>query len=284
MRAGSIGPNVAYVLGGGGVLGAAEVGMLQALDEAGVWPDIVIGTSVGAVNGVVVASDPHGAAERLGRLWTDLRDDNPFGGGVIARLSTLTRTRVALHEIEPLRELLGRVIPERRFEELAVPFQCVAANVERARAVWFSEGDLLDAVLASSAVPGLLPPVRIGGETFYDGGLVHSVPVGRALKLGASQVYVMHVGRIEAPLTAPTSPLEVGLVAFEIARRHRLVHELDSVPENVAVHVLPTGDPPGNALGNLRYRSTDGVAERIETARSATAEYLTARGIATNGG
>jgi NTE family protein len=268
-------PEVAYVLGGGGVLGAAEVGMLRALDEAGIRPDLVVGTSIGAVNGVVVASDPHGAAERLEKLWTDLGEDNPFGGSVFSRLATLTRTRVALHAIEPLRELLGRVIPERRFEELAVSFQCVAASIEQARGVWFETGELLDAVLASSAVPGLLPPVRIGDEHFYDGGLVHSVPIGRALELGATEVYVMHVGRIEAPLTAPTSPLQVGLVAFEIARRHRFVHELDEVPEGRRVHVLPTGDPPRHDdLRNLRYRSIDRVAERIETARAATADYL----------
>ncbi|MBW3663461.1 MAG: patatin-like phospholipase family protein [Actinobacteria bacterium] len=249
--------------------------MLQALDEAGIRPDMVIGTSIGAVNGVVVASDPHGAAERLEKLWTDLGDDNPFGGSVIARLATLTRTRVALHAIEPLRELLGRVIPERRFEDLAVPFQCVAASIEQARGVWFESGELLDAVLASTAVPGLLPPVRVGDEHFYAGGLVHSVPIGRALELGATEVYVMHVGRIEAPLTAPTSPLQVGLVAFEIARRHRLVDELDEVPEGRTVHLLPTGDPPRHDdLRNLRYRSTDRVAERIETARAATADYL----------
>jgi len=269
-------PDVAFVLGGGGVLGAAEVGMLAALDDAGIRPDLVLGTSIGAVNGVVVASDPHGAAARLEKLWTELgADDNPFTGSVVSRLATLTRTRVALHELEPLRHLLGAILTARTFSELAVPFQCVAASIERSRATWFDRGDLLSAVLASSAVPGLMPPVEIDGEHFYDGGLVHSVPVSRAIELGARVVYVMHVGRIEAPLTVPTNPFQVGMVAFEIARRHRFLAELDDVPAGHEVHVLPTGDPPRHDdPRQLRYRNTDAVPGRIETARRATADYL----------
>lgn len=268
-------PEVAFVLGGGGVLGAAEVGMLQALDEAGVRPDLVLGTSIGAVNGVMVAADPHRAAEELTRLWSDLGDDHPFQSGMLSRLSTLTRTRTAIHGIEPLRDLLRATLPVETFEELAVPFQCVAASIEQARGVWFDRGPLVDAVLASCAVPGLLPPVRIGDEHFLDGGLVHSVPVGRALELGATTIHVLHVGRIEAPLTVPTSPFQVGMVAFEIARRHRLVDELDRVPDGVTVHLLPTGDPPRHDdLSNLRYSATDRVRDRIRSAREATASYL----------
>lgn len=269
------GGKVAFVLGGGGVLGAAEVGMLQALDEAGIQPDLVLGTSIGAVNGVMVAADPHGSASRLTRLWTDLGDDNPFSASLLSRISTLARTRTAIHRLEPLRSLLASSLGARRFEDLAVPFQCVASCIEQARAVWFTHGDLIDAVLASCAVPGLLPPVRIGDEHFFDGGLVHSVPVGRALALGATTIHVLHVGRIETPLTAPTNPFQVGMVAFEIARRHRLLDELDDVPDGVSVHLLPTGDPPRHDdLSNLRYSSLGLVAERIETAREATAAYL----------
>lgn len=269
-------PEVAFVLGGGGVLGAAEVGMLAALDEAGIVPDLVLGTSIGAINGAVVAADPHGAAELLEKLWTDLSDDdNPFTGSVVSRLATLTRTRVAMHELGPMRDLLARSMPTTSFDDLVVPFQCVAASIERARATWFSSGDLVDAVLASSAVPGILPPVQIDGEHYYDGGLVHSVPVSRAFELGAREVYVMHVGRIEAPLTAPTNPFQVGMVAFEIARRHRFLHEIDELEPHQRVHVLPTGDPPRHDdPKQLRYRAMVRVAERIETARRASAAYL----------
>ena len=158
-----------------------------------------------------------------------------------------------------------------------MPFQCVAASIERATAHWFSTGPLADAVLASCAVPGLLPPVEIDGEHFLDGGLVHSIPVGRALALGATEIYVLHVGRIERPLAVPRRPWEVGLVAFEIARRHRFHEEMAALPAGVRVHVLPAGTdqrPPD--LSQLRYRDKTKVGASIERAYLASASYLAA--------
>jgi NTE family protein len=270
---------VAFVLGGGGLLGAHEVGMLRALLEAGVTPDLVVGTSVGAVNGVVVAASPSSeAVERLAALWRDLDSSGLFAGSVLGRLRTLARTRTSLHTDEPLRELLDRHLPVRTFAELAVPFQCVAASVERAAEHWFSTGSLADAVLASCAVPGLLPPVEIGGETFLDGGLVHSIPVGRAVTLGARTLYVLQVGRIERPLRPPRRPWEVGLVAFEVARRHRFATDMASLPPEATAHVLPTGLPESGAdlRSTLRYRDSAGIGDRIDSAYEATAAYLAA--------
>jgi NTE family protein len=265
----------AFVLGGGGVLGAAEVGMLQALLERGVRPDLVVGTSVGAINGALVAADPTpSAVDRLRQVWEELASQRVFAGSVLARVGTLVRTRTHLHPREPLRELLETHLPVPTFAGLQVPFQCVAAGIERAAEHWFTEGPLVEAVLASCAVPGLLPPVEIDGEHYLDGGLVHSIPVGRAVALGAGTVYVLHVGRIDRPLRAPTRPWEVATVAFEIARRHRFAADLAAVPPGVSVHVLPAGDaaPPGTA--NLRYRDFRSVPARIEQAHAATREHL----------
>jgi NTE family protein len=266
----------AYVLGGGGVLGAHEVGMLQALDEAGIVPDLVVGTSVGALNGVLIAADPGGAVRRLSELWRSDVVRTAFAGSWVTRLSTLARTGTHLHPIGPLRALLSETVPVSRFEELDVPFQCVAASVERASAHWFDSGPLVEAVLASCAVPGLLPPVSIGGEHFFDGGLVHSIPVGRAVQLGAKRVYVLHVGRIERPLSVPRRPWEVGMVAFEIARRHRFAEEMATLPPDVEVHVMPAG--VAQPLSNLRYRDLSQIARYIERAYDASSRYLQTRG------
>jgi NTE family protein len=165
----------------------------------------------------------------------------------------------------------------RRFEELELPFQCVAANIERAAARWFDSGPLIAALLASTAVPGLLPAVEVDGEHHLDGGLVDSIPVGRAIELGAQQVFVLQVGRIEQPLTPPRRPWEVGLVAFEIARRHRFVEAMERVPTDVDVHVLPTG--AGEAMrftdpSQFRYRDVSKVGERIADAYEASRDYL----------
>ncbi|YCK35533.1 patatin-like phospholipase family protein [Actinomadura sp. ATCC 39365] len=266
----------AFVLGGGGVLGAHEVGMLQALDDFGIRPDVVVGTSVGALNGALIAADPARAVDRLTSLWRSDVVRTAFAGSWVTRLSTLARTGTHLHPNGPLREVLAGTVRTELIEELEVPFQCVAASVERAAAHWFASGPLVEAVLASCAVPGLLPPVQIGGEHFFDGGLVHSIPVGRAVQLGARRVYVLHVGRIERPLTAPRRFWEVGMVAFEIARRYRFAEEMATLPPGVEVHVLPAG--VAAPLSNLRYRDLSQISTYIERAYQASSRYLRTRG------
>jgi len=252
--------------------------MLRALLEAGVQPDVVLGTSVGAINGAFVAADPSPAtAERLTALWQDIAAGEVFSGSLFPRVGPCVPTGPHLPPPEPLRRMLADALGVRRVEDLAVPFQCVAASIERAAEHWFTSGPLADAVLASCAVPGLLAPVEIDGEHYLDGGLVHSIPVGRAVELGASTVYVLHAGRTERPLTVPTKPWEVALVAFEIARRHRFMGDIAALPGDLDVHVLPTGqrEPPRiTDMSQFRLRDTAKIADHIERAFEATSAYL----------
>lgn len=264
----------AFVLGGGGHWGAYEVGMLQALLEAGIQPDLVVGTSVGAVNGAAIAAAPTlETVQELRTLWTDLRVDEIFGG-LMSNAAKIFRRRTHLHENEEMRRLLAGRLPA-TFAELEVPFQCVAACIERAAEHWFSEGSLIDAILASTAVPGVLPPVQIGGEHFLDGGIVNSIPVSRALELGATTIYVLHVGHIERPLQVPTNPIQVATVAFELGRRHRFARDIAMIPEGVTAHVLPTGhDGAALGLSERSFRSFRAIEQRIDQAHRATTAYL----------
>jgi len=267
----------AFVLGGGGLLGAAEVGMARALLEAGVRPDLVCGTSVGAINGAAIAADPTPeGAQRLLEMWEALSRNDMLGGSLAGRLAGLVSRRTALHGNGALRRMLCDRLPARTFEDLVVPFECVAASIERAREHWFSSGELVEPVLASCALPGVFPPVRIGAEHFFDGGLVHSIPLGRAVARGADTIWVLHVGRLEEDLTAPRFLWQVAFVAFEISRRHRFLSDLERVGSEVTVHVLPTGLPqrPSATWSNLRYRDTGRIVGRAELAYEATREYL----------
>ena len=176
-----------------------------------------------------------------------------------------------------MRRLLASHLPA-TFAELTVPFQCVAASIERASCALVQRGQLADAVMASCAVPGLLPPVVLDGEHFLDGGLVHSIPIGRALALGATEIYVLHVGRIEQPLAAPRSLWDVCLISFEVARRHRFVEEMANLPPQVRVHVLPSGEEK-MPLVSMRYRHAKAVAGRIQRGYEAAVEYFPARQI-----
>ncbi len=273
----------AFVLGGGGQLGAHEVGMLRALLERGHAPDLVVGTSVGAINGAAVASEPTLAmVDRLAETWADIERSDVFAGSLFRRLGTLARTGTHLHGNDALRAQLTEALPIALIEDLPVRFQCVAASIEAASEHWFTAGPLVDAVLASAAVPGILPPVEVGGQHFMDGGIVNSIPVNRAVSLGATRIFVMHVGRLDRPLEPPRWPWEVALVAFEIARRHRFVGDLASLPDTVDVHVLPTGQPEApryNDLSALRYRVSAGAGESIERAHTASLNYLKERGL-----
>ena len=171
-----------------------------------------------------------------------------------------------------LESLLG----DDAFDDLAVPFQCVAACIEDAAEQWFATGSLIDAILASSAVPGLLPPVEISGRHFVDGGVVNSIPVSRAYELGAKTIYVMHVGHVDDALEVPSAPWDVAVVAFEIARRHRFASDLASVPDDTTVHVLPTGAEEGryNDPAKLKYGKLSEAGQQIDSAHKATLAYL----------
>ena len=267
--------STAFVLGGGGVLGAVEVGMLRALTEAGVRPDLVLGTSVGAVNGAMIARDPSiETIDRLVDMWSSSGASEVYASGAVGQVVRAVRTRTHLHSSEPLRRRLLDELGHLDFEDLAVPFQCVAACIERSAEHWFTRGPVVPAILASAAVPGLFPPAEVDGEHFLDGGIVNSVPVGRAVELGATTVHVLQVGRVERPLSPPSQPWEVARVSFEIARRHRFVREVAAAPEGVRVHVLPTGETSAADDRLLAHRDFSVVARKIDAAYAATAAYL----------
>jgi NTE family protein len=267
---------VAFVLGGGGVLGAVQVGMLRALLRHGIRPDLIVGASIGAVNGVLVAADPRDAVtDRLAALWSSPQARQVYGGSPTRQLARFARRGTHLHSPAALREMLRRELGEEAsFADLPVRFHCCAASIERAAEHWFDSGPVIDAVLASSAVPGLLPPMLIDGEHFVDGGIVNSIPIGRAVELGADTVFVLQVGRVDRPLSAPRNMFAVARVAFEISRRHRYARELASVPSTVDVHVLPTGGGEGRDDSPLAYRDLTAAARRITRADEASTRYL----------
>jgi NTE family protein len=267
----------AFVLGGGGRWGAVEVGMLRALDESGIKPDLILGTSIGALNGSVIADQPGAAGvARLADLWVEIAQTDILQGSRFDRFKNAAALRPALHDTSEMRNLLEHAHPpDRRIEQLAVPFQCVAASIERAAEHWFVSGPLIEALLASSAIPALFPPVEIGGEHFYDGGLVNSVPLARAVELGASEIYVLQVGRIESQLRPPKRLYEAALISFEIARRHRFTTAVANLPEGIGLHLLPSGNAVAfDDARQLKWRDVSATSQLIDGAYTASLQYL----------
>jgi NTE family protein len=266
----------AFVLGGGGVLGAVEVGMLQALFEKGITPDLVLGTSVGALNGALVARDPSLAViGRLTELWQAVATNRDvYGDRPLRTVRRAMSTGTHIYSSWPMRQRLAEEFGELCFEDLPVRFQVCAASIERAAEHWFTTGPIVPAIVASAAVPGLLPPAKVGDEHFLDGGIVNSIPLGRAVALGADEVFVLQVGRIDRQLRVPRRPWEVARVSFEIARRHRFARELEEVPDGVTAHVLPARgtSPRDDTIRGHRDFTT--VGARIEETYRASVAYL----------
>ena len=268
------GSRTAFVLGGGGTWGSVQVGMLAALVDAGIRPDLVLGCSIGAINGAAFAATPDAAGvAHLRDVW-----ETVAGSGrvrVLDRHLWAHRGHGAVGDPDLLGDLVDRAVPVARFEDLAVPFRCVAAEIEGAEERWFDSGLLRPALVASSSIPGLFPPAVVAGRHHYDGGLVNSIPIDRAVEAGATRIFVLQVGRVEEPLRPPRRVWEAGMVAFEVARRHRYATALTELPDHVEVHALPTGSPIRfDDRRQLRVSDTGQVVERLRRAEDASRAYL----------
>jgi NTE family protein len=264
---------VAFVLSSGANLGAVQVGMLRALIEHDIRPDLVVGCSIGAINGAGLAEDPTDTGvARLESLWQamDGRDLMPRRW-LPPPIVLAARRRDAVHTQDALAAVLRRTLAADRFEDLAVPFQCVATDIAAEREAWFSEGPLVEALLASAAIPAVYPLVEIDGRRYLDGAVLDEVPVRRAAELGARTLYVLEVGPMSRTWVEPRRPLEIAIQAYWMARRHRYQRELELLPPGVVVHALPHGDPPP-----IRLHDFTRTAELIEGAYRASTAYLDA--------
>jgi NTE family protein len=261
---------VAFVLSGGGNLGAVQVGMLRALMEHGIHPDLIVGCSVGALNGAALADEPTmDGVKRLEHVWRAVDGNDLMPRNLLPNAVALARKGEAIHDNDGLRHLFNEAMHARTFSELTVPFQCVATDVIGVREVWFEKGPLVDAVLASAAMPALYPSVEIEGVKYLDGAIVNDVPLTRAVDLGATTLYILHVGSFSRPRAQPRRPLDVAVQAYWIARHHRYKRDLEALPDHITAHVLPHGQPP-----LMRYNDFTRTPELITTAYEASSAYL----------
>lgn len=261
----------AFVLSGGANLGAEQAGMLEALLDAGIQPDVLVGTSIGAANAAFLAADPSPERARaLSNLWRRVRSRDVFPVNPLGIARTILRGG-ALFSAEPLRRLLEREIPYRSIEQAAVPLRIVAAAFDDGAEVVFDSGPVVDAVLASTALPGLFPPREIEGRLYLDGGLVDQVPVAPAIEAGADTVYVLSVGFPCPPPVDHRSARAVLMHSVGILLSQRIRLDGNHLPEHhpaVRVVQLP---PVCTQIGLRDFSKTN---ELIARARQQTAQFL----------
>jgi NTE family protein len=264
---------VAFVLSGGGSLGAIQVGMLRALFEAGVKPDMVIGTSVGAVNAAWIGGWPNGeGVERLAQIWKGLRRDDVFPLGWAAAAGLLGRSNHLITN-GGLRSILERHIPFERLEQAQVPVHVVASELKTGRAVVLSHGPAVPALLASCAIPGVFPPVTLGKRDLVDGGVANHTPIEAAVELGAQRIYVLPIGYPWLH-EEPTNALGMALQALARLVEQRLEAEIAIHRDVADITVIPALEPLAVSPADFGHTS-----ELIERGYASARKLLTASGL-----
>ena len=185
---------LAFVLSAGGSLGSVQVGCIEALIRHGVFPDLVVGTSVGALNGVWMAKDPTlNGVEKLKELWLSLKPHGPFQEGNLRVLMRLLLGRSYLFANKALRKLVCQYVGGKTFEDLAIPAVVVATNLETGEPAYFRQGLLEPAVMASTAIPGAFPPVEIDGVEYIDGAMMSNCGLEPSWDQGARRIVVIEI-------------------------------------------------------------------------------------------
>ncbi|MCM2358173.1 MAG: patatin-like phospholipase family protein [Geobacteraceae bacterium] len=219
---------VAFVLAGGGSLGAVQVGMLRTLLSHGIRPDLVVGSSVGAINGAYFAADPTiEGVKRLERIWLGLQRRQVFPFSLLQGLFRILMQRDYLLEPAGLRLLIEKHLTFQRLEDAAIPCHVVATDIIGGGEVRLSTGSAVDALLASTAIPTIFPPVRIGGQFLVDGGIANNTPISTAADLGATRMIVLPTGFACAIDRPPRGAIAIALHAMNLIVARQLVHDME---------------------------------------------------------
>ncbi len=249
---------IAFVLQGGGSVAAPQVGMLRALTEAGIVPDIVVGSSSGALNAVAYASDPTlGGVDRLEELWLSLRRKHvaPLSARIV--LAALAGRNDALLANRALREVLRLASVPSDLADCTIPAYVVATDLEDGVPVILSRGSTVDALLASSAFPGLYPPVQVAGRQLIDGGVCADIPILQAELLGASVSFVLSAAVADKPDAIPHGP--IALMYRALGQLLDAASRRDLALAAGVVHEMPASVT--HAMTPLDFRETRALIE-----------------------
>ncbi|CRK56241.1 SERINE PROTEASE [Alloactinosynnema sp. L-07] len=231
---------VAFVLGGGGSLGAIQVGMLRALAERDITPDLVVGTSVGSLNGAMIAMEGTPPVDQLTKIWTSMTRQAVFPGSLLGQVRTFQRTKTHLFPNNGLAAVIDAAIgPDATFADLRLPLGVVAMDVATAQPWLMRSGPLRPAVLASAAIPGIYPPVAHDGMLLYDGGVVANVPMRQAVAMGAKSLVVLDCAFPGRLPEQPQTMAEIVLYTAMVTMRQQAVLEAPMIAGDVPVVYLP---------------------------------------------
>jgi NTE family protein len=244
--------------------------MLGELTDRGIRADRVFGASVGAINGAAYAGNPtKEGIERMVRIWRDVKGADVFPKSALDGPWAFFQKRASVHSNSGLRAIIEAGIDYENLEDATIPFEVVTTSLTDGRERWLAHGNAVEAILASSAIPSILPPVVIDGDVLIDGGVVNNVPISRAMLAGCTRIYVLLCGPLHYRPPAPRRPVEAALTAFFVAMHARFMRELAMLPPGVEVVVFNGGGEP-----SAQYRDFSATAVLVEEGRAEVAEVL----------
>lgn len=265
----------AFVFAGGGSLGAIEVGMLRELLERGEHPGCVVGASAGAINAAYFAGRPNrDGVAMLEALWCKIRRQDIMPLSMLGLLAMILRSRPHLVEANALRRLLETHLSYERIEQATLPLHIVATGMLTGDEIILSSGPVVNAVLASAAIPGVFPPVRIDEVDLVDGGVANNTPISVAVALGATRIIVLPDGFACALRAPPRSAIAQALHALTLVIARQLVRDLEFYSTRAQIYVVPPLCP----LNVSPYDYTQ-CAELIERAAQTTRVWLRGGGL-----
>jgi len=265
----------AFVLAGGGSLGAVQVGMLKALTRAGIAPDLVVGASVGAINGAYFAAQPDDAGlKRLERIWSRLHRGDIFPLSPLHSLLAILGRRDHLITSSPLRSLVESELPCEKLENARIPCYVVATDVLDGTEVAIAAGPLATALLASAAIPAVFPHVTLDGRYLMDGAITNNTPISTALKLGATRVIVLPTGMSCALEKPPRGAVGFALHALNLLVMRQLLSDIERYSHRAELIVVPPLCPVGVSAYDFSQ-----TADLIRRAEAATRLWLRKKGL-----
>jgi len=235
----------AFVFSGGASLGAIQAGMLRALYERQVTPDLIVGSSVGSLNGAYIASRPQtpATAIELARVWATLSREEVFPLHPIAGLLGFLGRRDHLVPDASLRRLIRNHIGFDRLEQAPIPLHVIGTDAISGRELRLSSGNAIEGVMASVALPGVFPPVSWEGRELIDGGVANNAPISHAIELGAERVYVLPTGSACDLSEPPHGALGMLLHSMSLLVMRRLLVEIELLKDRCELVVLPPPCP-----------------------------------------
>lgn len=267
-------PKTAFVFAGGGSFGAIQVGMLQSLTAHGITADMVVGSSVGALNGAFYAGDPTpGGVERLATIWRGLTRREVFPVTWRTMLGFLWR-RDFLISHDGIRKLIDDHIPYRNLQDASLPLHIVATDIITGDSVVLSEGSTAEAIVASTAIPGAFTPVYYRDHYLADGAISSNTPIRVAIQKGARRLIILPTGHACANDAPPVGAVANVLHALTLLISRQLVSELEGLGPDIEYFVVPPLCP----LMGSPYDFTR-TAEHIDRAIQATDAWIEQNGL-----